>query len=273
MSLGLTAADMISTVSETYAKEILTDEFGHGYQKFLQNHSYKVTGIVNGIVPDQWNPAIDRVLYQNFDVNSLEKKAENKRMLQAEAGLPQRDDVPLIIMIGRLDSQKGFDLAFTALRKILGKNWQALILGSGNPAIQNDCLALAGAYPDRIRAEIRYDAAFSRKMYAGGDILLMPSRYEPCGIAQMIAMLYGCIPVAHSTGGLKDTITDPKAGDQYTGFLFDEPTADACAEAVSRALTAWNERDSWKTLQKRCMVQDFTWEKSAKKYYDLYKSL
>ncbi len=274
MSLGLSATDMISTVSETYAKEILTDEFGNGYQYFLQNHRDKVTGIVNGIIPDQWNPAIDKVLYQNFDVNSLEKKAENKRMLQAEVGLPQRDDIPLIIMIGRLDYQKGFDLAFSALRKVLGKNWQALILGSGNPSIQNDCLALAASYPDRVRAEIRYDAAFSRKMYAGGDMLLMPSRYEPCGIAQMIAMLYGCIPIAHSTGGLKDTITDPNDNkDQYTGFLFNEANADACAEAISRSLDAFADRAQWQTLQKRCMVQDFTWEKSAKKYYDLYKSL
>jgi starch synthase len=195
-------------------------------------------------------------------------------MLQAEAGLPQRDDLPLIIMIGRLDFQKGFDLAFAAMRKVLGENWQALILGSGNPAIQNDCLALQASYPDRIRAEIRYDAAFSRKMYAGGDMLLMPSRYEPCGIAQMIAMLYGCIPIAHSTGGLKDTIIDPQQdSSHYTGFLFKEATPDACAEAISRALKAYQHREDWITLQKRCMVQDFTWEKSAKKYYDLYKSL
>ena len=149
-----------------------------------------------------------------------------------------------------------------------------MILGSGNPSIQNDCLALAASYPDRVRAEIRYDAAFSRKMYAGGDMLLMPSRYEPCGIAQMIAMLYGCIPIAHSTGGLKDTITDPNDNkDQYTGFLFNEANADACAGAISRALDAFADRAQWQTLQKRCMVQDFTWEKSAKKYYDLYKSL
>lgn len=273
MSLGLTATDMISTVSETYAKEILTDEFGNGYQYFLQKHSDKVTGIVNGIMPHQWDPSTDRVLYENYDVNDLEKKLENKRMLQREAGLPQKDDVPLIIMIGRLDFQKGFDLAFAALRKVLGKSWQALILGSGNPAIQNDCLALAAAYPDRVRAEIRYDAAFSRKMYAGGDLLLMPSRYEPCGIAQMIAMLYGCVPIAHATGGLKDTIIDPLESDDYTGFLFNEAKPEACADALSRALDAYTNRDQWVTLQKRCMVQDFTWEKSAKKYYDLYKSL
>ena len=273
MSLGLTAADMISTVSETYAKEILTDEFGNGYQYFLQNHSNKVTGIVNGIMPHQWNPASDPVLYENFDINSLEKKIENKRMLQREAGLPQNDEIPLIIMIGRLDYQKGFDLAFAALRKILDKNWQALILGTGNPAIQNDCISLASVYPDRVRAEIRYDAAFSRKMYAGGDLLLMPSRYEPCGIAQMISMLYGCVPIAHATGGLKDTILDPQENENYTGFLFDDASPDACANALSRALDAYNDRENWLTLQKRCMVQDFTWEKSAKKYYDLYKSL
>ena len=236
-------------------------------------HAAPVTGIVNGIMPHQWNPATDRVLYENYDVNSLEKKLQNKRMLQREAGLPQNDDIPLIIMIGRLDYQKGFDLAFAALRKVLGKNWQALILGSGNPAIQNDCLALAASYPDRVRAEIRYDAAFSRKMYAGGDLLLMPSRYEPCGIAQMIAMLYGCVPIAHATGGLKDTIVDPLENENYTGFLFKEASPDACADALSRALDAYNDRDQWITLQKRCMVQDFTWEKSAKKYYDLYKSL
>ena len=194
-------------------------------------------------------------------------------MLQREAGLPQNDNIPLIIMIGRLDYQKGFDLAFAALRKVLGKNWQALILGSGNPVIQNDCLALAASYPDRVRAEIRYDAAFSRKMYAGGDLLLMPSRYEPCGIAQMIAMLYGCVPIAHATGGLKDTIVDPLENEEYTGFLFKEASPDACANALSRAMDTYNDRDQWITLQKRCMVQDFTWEKSAKKYYDLYKSL
>ncbi len=273
MSLGLSAADMISTVSETYSKEIMTQEFGHGYEYFLQKNSHKVCGIVNGIMPDQWDPKTDSVIYTNYGVDSIEKKIENKRMIQREVGLPQNDNVPLIIMIGRLDYQKGFDLAFSALRKVRNQNWQALILGSGNPAIQNDCIALAGEMPDRVHVEIRYDANFSRKMYAGGDLLLVPSRYEPCGIAQMIAMLYGCIPVAHATGGLKDTIKDPYAGDDYTGFLFNDANPDACAEAVRRALNTYYDRDQWLALQQRCMVQDFTWEKSAKKYYDLYKSL
>ena len=274
MSLGLSAADKISTVSETYAKEIMTQEFGHGYEYFLQKNSAKVCGIVNGIMPDQWDPMTDRVLYANYDVNSLEKRIENKRMIQREVGLPQNDDVPLIIMIGRLDYQKGFDLAFSALRSIRDMNWQALILGSGNPVIQNDCLSLAAEMPDRVRVQIRYDANFSRKMYAAGDMLLMPSRYEPCGIAQMIAMLYGCIPIAHATGGLKDTITDPYDNNEaYTGFLFNDALTDACAGAVRRSLIAYNDREQWLALQKRCMVQDFTWEKSAKKYYDLYKSL
>ncbi len=273
MSLGLTAADKISTVSETYAREIMTDEFGHGYQTYLQHNSHKVCGIVNGIMPDQWNPATDHVLYANYDIKSIEKRIENKRMIQREVGLPQNDNVPLIIMIGRLDYQKGFDLAFSALRRIRDMNWQALILGSGNPAIQNDCLGLAAEFPDRVHAEIRYDANFSRKMYAAGDLLLMPSRYEPCGIAQMIAMLYGCVPIAHATGGLKDTITDPGDSDDYTGFLFSGANTDQCADAVRRSLTAYSDRQKWLELQKRCMSQDFTWEKSAKKYYDLYTSL
>ena len=273
MSLGLSAADKISTVSETYAKEIMTSEFGHGYEYFLQKNSAKVCGIVNGIMPHQWNPDTDRVLYTNYSRETLEKRIENKRMLQRETGLPQDDNVPLIIMIGRLDYQKGFDLAFAAMRRVLDMNWQALILGSGNPAIQNDCLALAREFPNRVHAEIRYDANFSRKMYAAGDMLLMPSRYEPCGIAQMIAMLYGCIPIAHATGGLKDTIIDPNDGDQYTGFLFNDPNPDACADAIRRALNTYNDRAQWLTLQKRCMEQDFTWEKSAVKYYELYKSL
>ena len=273
MSLGLSAADKISTVSETYAKEIMTSEFGHGYEYFLQKNSGKVCGIVNGIMPDQWDPNTDRVLYTNYNRESLEKRIENKRMLQRETGLPQDDNVPLIIMIGRLDYQKGFDLAFSAMRKVLDMNWQALILGSGNPAIQNDCLALAREFPNRVHAEIRYDANFSRKMYAAGDMLLMPSRYEPCGIAQMIAMLYGCIPIAHATGGLKDTIIDPNDSSEYTGFLFKDTNPDACAYAIRRALNAYNDRSQWLTLQKRCMEQDFTWEKSAVKYYELYKSL
>ena len=274
MAAGLFAADKISTVSETYAKEIMTEAFGHGYESFLRKNSAKVCGIVNGIQPNQWDPSTDRVLYENFSLDSFEKRIENKRMLQREAGLPQQDNVPLIIMIGRLDQQKGFDLAFAALRRLRDLNWQAIILGSGNPAIQNDCLGLAAEFPDRVRAEIRYDAAYSRKMYAGGDILLMPSRYEPCGIAQMIAMLYGCIPVAHATGGLKDTITDPNEDlNAYTGYLFDNADPDSCANAMRRAIESYQSREQWQTLQKRCMGKNFSWKNSAVKYYELYKSL
>ena len=224
MGAGLFAADKISTVSETYSREIMTQEYGHGYETYLTKNSDKVCGIVNGIEPAQWDPSTDRVLYENFSLDSFEKRIENKRMLQREMGLPQWDNVPLIIMIGRLDYQKGFDLAFSAMRILRNMEWQAIILGSGNPAIQNDCMGLAAEFPDKVRAVMCYDAALSRKMYAGGDILLMPSRYEPCGIAQMIAMLYGCIPVAHATGGLKDTITDPiEDYNNYTGYPLMKP--------------------------------------------------
>ncbi len=273
MALGLSAADKISTVSETYAKEIMTPAFGNGYEHYLRRVSSKVCGIVNGIQPDQWNPALDKVLYANFDKKSIEKRAENKRMLQREVNLPERSDVPLIIMIGRLDVQKGFDIAFDAMRRLRDRDWQCIILGSGNPELQRNCLALAAENPERVRAEIRYDGALSRKMYAGGDMLLMPSRYEPCGIAQMIAMLYGCAPIAHSTGGLRDTIIDPLDSKDFTGYLFADADGNGAAWALSRALDDYNDKQKWFALQQREMCQDFAWHKSALKYFELYKSL
>lgn len=273
MALGLSAADRISTVSETYAKEIMTQEFGHGYENFLRSHADKVCGIVNGLMPEQWDPATDKRIYVNYDVSSLDERRENKRMLQQEVGLAQRDDVPLFVMIGRMDTQKGIDLITQGLRRVRNLDWQAVILGTGNPDIENDCRALAAEFPDRVRSEIRFDGPFSRKMYAGGDVLLMPSRYEPCGIAQMIAMLYGCVPLAHATGGLRDTIIDPMESADYTGFLFENADVNAAEWSIRRAVTAFADREEWRKIQIRGMKQNFSWEVSAKKYYDLYRSL
>lgn len=273
MALGLSAADKISTVSETYAREIMTPDFGHGYETFLTRHADKVCGIVNGLMPEQWDPSTDRMIYANFSADTLDERIANKRMLQQEAGLPQRDDVPLFVMIGRMDYQKGIDLCTQALRRVRDRDWQAVILGTGNPGIENDCRSLQNEFPDRIRAEIRFDGPFSRKMYAGGDMLLMPSRYEPCGIAQMIAMLYGCLPIAHATGGLRDTITDPTESSEWTGFLFANASVDDATNALNRALDAYQDKEAWRQTQLRCMAQDFSWEASAKKYYDLYRSL
>lgn len=273
MALGLSSADMISTVSETYAKEIMTKDFGNGYEEFLRNHANKICGIVNGIMMDQWNPQTDHVLYKNFSSRTLTNRIENKRMLQQEVNLPQRDEVPLFVMIGRLTYQKGIDLCLQSLRQMRYLDWQLILLGTGDPDIQMKCQLLASEFPDRVRAEIRYDGLLSRKMYAGGDMLLMPSRYEPCGIAQMIAMLYGCIPVAHATGGLRDTIIAPLESKRYTGFLFENADIGAAEWAMRQALKFFEDKDSWIKMQRRCMGQDFSWKKSALKYLAVYKSL
>lgn len=274
MALGLDAADHINTVSETYSKEIMTDGFGNGYQYFLQNHSDKVSGIINGIMMDQWNPAADKTLYKNYSVDTLDERIHNKRMLQQEVWLPQKDKTPLFVMVGRMTYQKGFDLCIQGLRQMRDDDWQIIILGTGDDSIQRMCLSLSNEFPDRVKVEVRYDAPFSKRLYAGGDIFLMPSRYEPCGIAQMISMLYGCIPLAHATGGLKDTIKDPLDDpDGYTGFLFSNADVDAAVWAMRRALDYYQDQNNWRRIQKRGMLQDFSWETSAKKYLNLYKSL
>ncbi len=274
MAIGLTSADQISTVSKTYAEEIQTVEFGHGYETYLSKNKDKLCGIVNGVTMDRWNPATDHILYQNFSAETLDQRINNKRMLQQEVGLPQRDNVPLFIMIGRMDAQKGIDLCLQALRNMRDRDWQTIILGTGNPQIENFCRSLANEYPDRVRSLIRFDAPLSRRMYAGGDILLMPSRYEPCGIAQMIAMLYGCVPVAHATGGLKDTITDPdQNADNFTGFLFQNADVHGTEWAMRRALDFYAKPEVWRQIQIRGMKQDFSWSISALKYYNLYKEI
>ena len=274
MALGLDAADHINTVSKTYAEEIMTDGFGNGYQNYLRSHSGKVSGIINGIMMEQWNPSAEKVLYKNYSVDTLSDRIENKRMLQQELWLPIKDQTVLFVMVGRMTYQKGFDLCVQALRQMRDLDWQIIILGTGEDSIQKTCLSLSNEFPDRVRTELRYDEPLSRRLYAGGDILLMPSRYEPCGIAQMISMLYGCIPVACATGGLKDTIKDPfDYPNEYTGFLFSHPDVSAAEWAMRRSIEYFQDQDNWRQIQVRAMKQDFSWEKSAKKYFDLYKSI
>ncbi len=274
MAIGLDAADHINTVSKTYAEEILTDGFGNGYQNYLRSHSEKVSGIINGIMMDQWNPSAEKVLYKNYSVDTLSDRIENKRMLQQEMWLSQKDQTILFVMVGRMTYQKGFDLCVQALRQMRDQDWQIIILGTGEDSIQKACLSLSNEFPDRVRTELRYDEPLSRRMYAGGDVLLMPSRYEPCGIAQMISMLYGCIPVACSTGGLKDTIKDPfDHPTDYTGFLFSNPDVSAAEWAIRRSIAYYQDQQNWSQIQIRAMKQDFSWRNSAKEYFDLYKSL
>ena len=273
LPLGLYAANYITTVSPTYAQEILTPEFGCGLQDYLQSRGDTVAGILNGLNTRLWDPAVDQALKANFDLNNLKPRKLNKSALLQEFDLSTDPDVPLMILISRMDQQKGVDIAIQALRNLSGQPWQAILLGTGNRTLEIACSRLQEEFPDKVRAAIRFDSNLARRMYAGGDILLMPSRYEPCGLAQMIAMRYGCVPVARATGGLSDTITDNPQSTQSTGFLFKEASPDALTEAILRALQAYQNTDNWLQLQTNGMKQDFSWEKSAREYRKLYQTL
>ena len=276
LPLGLLTADQIVAVSRGYAQEILTPEFGSGLHTFLQTRANSITGILNGIDDQRWDPATDTALAANYSAAQLAKRAINKAALQAELHLETDPRCLLLAMVTRMDYQKGVDLALGALRQVIVDRQQpiqAVILGSGLPELEDSTRQLEENFPDKVRAVIAYDERLSRRIYAGADVLLMPSRYEPCGLAQIIAMRYGCIPIARDTGGLSDTIWDQDAPGKNTGFLFKEATSDALALAVGRALHVYNRPEVWQAIQKRAMKQDFTWERSAKEYLALYQNL
>ena len=273
LPMALAAADAIVAVSPAYARELMTPEFGCGLQDFLRTRADALSGILNGIDPGNWDPRTDSTLTANYDGASLDRRAANKTKLQRMLGLSIDPDVPLISMITRMDPQKGVDIAVDGLRLASNQNWQAIILGTGIPYLETAVRSLQDEMPDRVRAEIRYDANLSREIYGGADILLMPSRYEPCGLAQMIAMRYGCVPLGRATGGLNDTIrayTDNVGG---TGFLFDEPSPYSFANCLRESLTVFNDKERWVRLQQNGMTQDFSWENAAGQYSDLYHKL
>ncbi len=273
LPMALSAADIITTVSPTYSREILTPEFGCGLESFLRARSDSLVGILNGIDLVSIDPATDRALVQNYDLAHIEEREPNKAALLAEVGLDSSQDLPLLILISRMDHQKGVDVAVGALAEIADLPWQAILLGTGEPGLEEMSRQLERSLPDRVRAVIRFDAAFSRRMYAGGDMLLMPSRYEPCGLAQMMAMRYGCLPVASATGGLRDTISDQADPAESSGFLFEGATMETLAGTLRRALAAYNNQEEWATRRKFAMQQEFSWERSGQEYMRLYLRL
>ncbi len=268
LPLGLWAADAIVPVSPSYAREILTPAFGCGLETFLQTRANDITGILNGLDYRLWNPETDPALVRNYTADSLDLRPENKLALQQQLDLPADLRLPLFGMVSRLDPQKGVDLVIEALRKLPEQSWQAVFLGTGDPVLEDALRSLQNEFPTRVRAILRYDAALSRKIYASADMLLMPSRYEPCGLAQMIAMRYGCVPIVHATGGLKDTVREGA-----NGFLVPEPSAEALAEAIQRALSVYARPTRWRRFQRDGMAQEFSWEKAAAQYFRLYQSL
>lgn len=273
LPLGLLTADQIVTVSPGYAKEILTPEFGSGLNSFLNTRANAITGILNGIDVEYWNPDTDSHITFNFTASNIEPREGNKTWLQKHFDLEEDPHIPMMGMITRLDNQKGVDLVMDALLQLIDRPWQAIILGTGQPELENAAQRLEHTLPQRVRAVIGFDKILSRRLYGGSDMMLIPSRYEPCGLVQMIAMRYGCIPIARATGGLKDTIQDFDETRASTGFLFEPATSTALNHAIRRALDAYNVRHEWKLLQKRAMEQDFTWTRSAREYFNLYQML
>jgi starch synthase len=268
LPLGLWASDAIVAVSPTYGNEILTPEYGCGLDDFLKIRRETLSGILNGIDVASFNPLDDSALGVNFDSDSLEKRAANKGLLQQRVGLPLDSNVPLLAMVSRMDIQKGVDLVFTALKSMKSINFQAIILGTGDPKLEEEALKLQAAFPEKIKVETRYDAGLARQIYAGSDMLLMPSRYEPCGLSQMIAMRYGCVPVVRAAGGLNDTVEQG-----VTGFVFEKIHHMSLMGAIKSAIKVYEQKDKWLTIQRAGMAQDFSWQNSAKQYLALYQSL
>ena len=267
LPLGLWAADAIVAVSPEYAREILTREFGAGLQDYIHARSAALTGILNGLDVESFNPATDVALGVNYGLPTLEKRGANKTALQTRLGLPASPETPLLGVVSRMDRQKGIDLIPAALRRLKDIPWQAVILGAGDPKLEGSIRHLEQDFPDRVRAEFKYDAGLARQIYAGADLFLMPSRYEPCGLSQMIAMRYGSIPVVSAVGGLKDTV-GPE-----TGFTFYPPTAARLASNIKRAARAIADPAAKTAMQRAGMARDFSWDKSAREYLALYLRL
>jgi starch synthase len=271
MARGIYFADVINTVSESYAREILTPEMGEKLDPLLRDRRDRLYGILNGIDYEMLNPATDPYIAQQYDVQHLEKRAANKPVLQQEAGLQVSAETPLVGIISRLTDQKGFDVLGDVIDHLLDLDLQFVVLGTGDPHYHEMFSRVAQAYTGKAAVFLTFNTELARKIYAGADLFLMPSRYEPCGLGQMIAMHYGSVPVVHATGGLADTVVnfDPHTG-EGNGFSFEAHDRWALFAAVVRAVENFEHRESWRQLQIRGMSADFSWNASASKYVDLY---
>lgn len=273
MGRGIYYADVLNTVSPTYAREILTPEYGEGFDWLLRERRDRLYGILNGLDYEIFNPAADQHLAARYSVNDPTPKAADKKALQAEAGLREAPETALVGMVSRLSDQKGFDLlGETAEALLMNLDLQLVVLGTGDERYHRLFTELHQRFPDRVAVFLTFNAPLAQRIYAGSDIFLMPSRFEPCGLGQLIALRYGTVPVVRRTGGLADTVQeyDPIRG-TGNGFAFGPYNALAMYAAVVKAVTTYGHRDSWRALMVRGMSMDFSWQASAEHYVDLYR--
>ena len=274
MKGAIETADLVTTVSETYARELMYPYYAHGLDGILANAAWKLTGITNGIDTNTFNPETDPALPAHYNAETFEEgKAKVKAALQEEVGLPVKPDVPLMVMVTRLAGHKGLDLlCYIARRLLWEEDCQLLILGTGEAQYETFFKELQEQFPEQVAAKITFNLNLAARIYAGGDIYLMPSKSEPCGLSQMNAMRYGTVPVVHATGGLKDTVPPcDENGEGGLGFTFQSYNADDFLAAIKRALALYNEQpDNWKALIKKEMEMDFSWDVPAGRYMELF---
>jgi starch synthase len=276
LKTGIVFADMVTTVSPTYAREIQTPEFGCGLEGVLHSRRDDLAGILNGVDIDVWNPQTDRHLAANYSAETFEfGKAACKAQLQAQLHLPQRGDVPLLGMISRMTDQKGFGLLAQCAESLLRKDIQLCFLGTGEAKYENWAKELAAVHPSRVSATIGFDDALAHRIEAGCDMFLMPSLFEPCGLNQMYSLIYGTIPIVRAVGGLADTVVDAtpenQANGTANGFRFDEADGPALSGAMHRALALYQNKAAWTRLVRAAMRQDWSWSRSAREYLRVYE--
>ncbi|MFC1559551.1 glycogen synthase [Candidatus Margulisiibacteriota bacterium] len=267
---AFTYADLISTVSEKFSEEIQTPEYGYGLDPVVKARSKDVIGILNGLDYELWDPKTDKHIAKDFSVNDLSGKAEDKKDLQKIKGLPVDEKPPLIGIVSRLVDQKGFDILAAAMPAIMKMNVQFVILGTGESKYHKMFSDFHEKYPKKLALDLKFDAALAQKIYAGSDMFLMPSNYEPCGLGQLISYSYGTIPVVRKTGGLADTVIDCSSGSKGCGFVFEKYSPQALTKKMKEAVDMFNKKKEWQELMRKVMGFRYTWDVSAEKYIELY---
>ena len=277
LKAGIRYADAITTVSPTYAREIQSETLGFGFHGVLAARREALTGIMNGIDTELWDPSTDALIPKCYDAGSLAAKRVNKRALQRRMALAEDDTIPVLGVVSRLAFQKGLDLLLELAPRLVSLPAQLVIQGVGDDELQGQCLSLARRYPGKIAVSIEFDEGLAHLIEAGADMFAMPSRFEPCGMNQLYSQRYGTPPVVHGTGGLADSVADcnPRtlADGTATGFVFSSPSAGDFLHAIERAVTAWRVPATWTALQRNCMAKDFGWGRSAARYLEIYRRL